>query len=370
VARKAATGMSGQDSTPLTRRAVLRGVAGSALASVLAACGGPDVPPSTPLPNAAFRGTEAASNAGFAAATAVGTPISATPPVDLVGQLKESGLRFALLPGQNPMQEIADNGEILAFLRASLGKPIAGKVSAEYATVVNALNAKTVDIAYFSPLAYIWAKPKASLTPMIQGESPDGKFATNRTFVIVPGGSPVQTNPMELRGKTVAFTDQNSLSGYLVPAYSLAKNLGMKPNADYRPDFRGTAAAVYAAVMSGQAAAGAIPYNDFEDGVAKGQINKDALHVLDTSFDYPGSIIAARISLDPGDFDLIQRAFLALSNQPQQAKVLTQFVLGPPRGTGSFGGNTVKVRIADDSIYDTLRDIPPTLGIALEQIVR
>ncbi len=171
-------------------------------------------------------------------------------------------------------------------------------------------------------------------------------------------------------GKTVAFTDPNSLGGYLVPAYSIAKNGGLKVNADYTADFRGTAAAVYAAVMSGAAAAGAIPFNDFDDGVAKGQINKDALHVIDTSFDYPGSVVAARNSLDARDRDVIQSVFLALSNQPQDAKVLSQFVLSPPRGTGDFGGNTVKVRKADDSVYNTLRDIPRALGIALESIVK
>lgn len=362
--------MAGQASPRRTRRVVLRGIAGSALASVLAACGSPTLPTPTPLPNAAFRGTEAAGNAGFTAATAVGTPIGATVPVNLLGQLNTiPGVRFALLPGENALQELADNGEILAFLRASLGKPIAAKVSADYATVVNALNAKTVDIAYFSPLAYIYAKPLASLAPLVQGESPDGKIATNRTFLITPASSSIQS-PAGLRGKKVAFTAPNSLSGYLVPAYSIVENGGLRVNTDYLPDFRGTAAAVYQAVMSGAVAAGAIPFNDFDYGVSQGQIIPPQLHIIDTSFDYPGSVIAARVSLDPGDRDRIQRAFLALSNQPQQAKVLTQFVLSPPRGTGAFGGNTVKVRVADDSVYDTLRRIPPALGITLQQIVR
>lgn len=362
--------MTEEQSHRIARRAVLRGVAGSALAAVLAACGTTS-PASTPLPNRdSFARTQVAVSAGFAVSTTEATPIRATAPVDLSGHLQTvCGIRFAFLPSADPQRALSDNAEILAYLRVSLGATMLGLVSSNYATVIDALNKGTVDIAYFSPLAYIYAKGPATLVPLIQGESPDGKIATSRSFLIVSAASTLNS-PADLRGKTVAFTDQNSLGGYLVPAYSIAKNAGLKVNADYTADFRGTAPAVYAAVMSGAAAAGAIPFNDFDDGVAKGQINKDALHVIDTSFDYPGSVVAARNSLDPRDRDVIQSVFLALSNQPQDAKVLSQFVLSPPRGAGDFGGNTVKVRKADDNVYNNLRDIPRTLGIALESIIK
>jgi len=354
----------------ISRRAAIGGAAGAALSALLAACGSSGPTP-TPLPSRGFVQTQVALSPGFAVSTFAATPINATAPVDLSGRLSAIGMNFALLPSDDPLRELNDNSEILAFLRTSLGKPVVGKAPMNYAMVIDALNKNTVDIAYFTPLAYVFASQRATVVPLIQGEAPDGALATSRTFLVVPASSPIsQGNLTDLRGKKVAFTDPNSLGGYLVPAYSILKNGSLKVGMDYTADFRGTAPAVYQAVMSGAVAAGAIPFNDFDDGVAKGQINKDQLHVIDTSFDYPGSVIAARNALVATDRDIIQSVFLALSNQPQNAKVLSQFVISPPRGMGNFGGNTVKVRKADDHVYDIIRDIPRSLGIALESIIK
>lgn len=343
------------------RRAFLHLAAGAAVAALASACGG-GPPPPTATPQRFISQTRTAVDQGFVLATAAGVATGARPPTDLRGKLTLAGINYAPMPAPDGARQLADNQEILAYLRAAMLIPVVGKAAPTYAATLNALREKSVDVAMLSPLAYILARDTAGVQPLVQGEQADGRPTASRAFLVTTADNPIRML-VELKGKTIAFTDQSALAGYLAPAYSLATKANLRPNVDYTPRFLGSPAAVYQAVQAKQADAGAIDSDAFDQAVATGAINKDALHVVDTSFDIPGGIVVGRDSLQAADVQTLTALFITLSDQPRDSGVYISYIVGPPNGKGNFGGPTVKIRKADDTAYAELRKIPQILGL-------
>ncbi len=350
------------------RRAVLRIAAGAAGAAMLAACG-ESLPMPTPTPNRYISQTRTAVDQGLVVATAVGGAAGARPPSDLRGRLALPGVSYAPMPAADGAKALADSREILSFIRDAVLLPVAGKVAPTNAALIEAMRGRAIDLALLSPFAYILAHESVNAQPLVQGEAGDGRPATNRGFLIAAPNSGITTPPL-VKGKTVAFVDQTSLAGYLVPAYTLLTKFNLRINVDYMPVFAGSVAGVYQAVTGGKADAGAMPSDQLEQGIGAGTFKQDAIRILDTTFDIPGAVVAVRDSVPNTDQQTLQSLFLTLSEQPRGAKVYTDFVLSPPAGSGELGPGTVKIRRGDDSLYNELRKIPATLGVDIRTLAR
>jgi phosphonate transport system substrate-binding protein len=405
----------------VTRRAILGGVAGVAVAAFLAACGADATPTARPAtigttttggvgaaggaaPTIAGTAVSAPTAAATTAPTAVpavtpagasptavsatasraasataGSPVavptgvtglaeataapqvagSVQPPPDFKGKLSLKKINVAFIPAEDAGKTLSDNKDLIAYMKQSFGVDVSGAVGTSYTAVIEAMRSKKVDIGFYGPFSYILAHAEANAQALIQGQDKDGKLAVYNSYILVPADSPI-TMLADLRGKSFSFVDPASTSGHLVPSYTILQKGGLKET-DYKPIYAGSHPASYQAVANKKVDAGAIASDIYATGVAAGTIDASKVKIIDTSFAIPGSPIAIRGDIPQADQDLFAQLFLSINDQPKDSTLFKATTAG-------LGSGTVKMLKADDSTYDELRKIPAAIGIDIKNL--
>jgi phosphonate transport system substrate-binding protein len=109
------------------------------------------------------------------------------------------------------------------YASKKLGVPVKIFTATEFIGINNALVAGQIDMAWTSPSAYSgsWLDCDGCVKPLVTATDKDGNLGYN-SVLIVRSDSPYQRFE-DLEGKSVARTDPNSQSGYLVPTVEFDK---------------------------------------------------------------------------------------------------------------------------------------------------
>lgn len=128
-------------------------------------------------------------------------------------------ITIGLIPGGNPEVLKTQSVELAKELQAKLGLPVNVYISKNYEGLVDAMKTKKVDFAFFTPSTYVFAEQQAQAKVLL-------KKVWNAPFyystIIVPAKSKIKKLE-DLKGKTIAFVDEQSSSGYLYPKVALQK---------------------------------------------------------------------------------------------------------------------------------------------------
>jgi phosphonate transport system substrate-binding protein len=147
-------------------------------------------------------------------------------------------LKVGIIPYDKAAVVEEDYGQFADYLGTHSGRP-SGQVfvTPEYAGILTALRADQIDCAFLNPLSYVIAVQEYRSTPehMLPLAMPyfQGSL-TYRGIIFVRADSPIKTLA-QLRGKSVAFNDQTSTSGYLYPSRLLLK-AGIDPSKDIKAE--------------------------------------------------------------------------------------------------------------------------------------
>ncbi|MFZ5734582.1 MAG: phosphate/phosphite/phosphonate ABC transporter substrate-binding protein [Pseudomonadota bacterium] len=134
---------------------------------------------------------------------------------------KEIG--FGVIPVETQTQTTTGMEAFAAYASKKLGVPVKIFTATEFIGINNALLAGQIQVAWTSPSAYAgtWLDCKGCVEPLVTATDKDGNLGYN-SVLIVKAESPYKTYE-DLKGKTVARTEPNSQSGYLVPTVEFAK---------------------------------------------------------------------------------------------------------------------------------------------------
>ena len=144
-------------------------------------------------------------------------------------------LVISFTPEAAPIELELDAEGLAAFLSDQLGRPVVTRVDADYTGTVEAMRAGHAHVAFLSPLASALAFEVAGAR-MILAEVREGRpYYHSRYWVRQDSGL---QSLEELRGKTVAYNDPLSASGYLFPVAKLIE-AGLIDDADDIHDFFG-----------------------------------------------------------------------------------------------------------------------------------
>lgn len=131
-------------------------------------------------------------------------------------------------PGGDPEVFKNQTLELASLLKKEFDRPFEVFVSKNYEGLVSAMKEGKVDFAFFSSLTYVLAEKEAQAKVLL-------KKVWNQPFyyssIIVQKKSGIK-NLKQLKGKTIAFVDEKSTSGYLYPQVALQK-INMK-NSDFK----------------------------------------------------------------------------------------------------------------------------------------
>jgi phosphonate transport system substrate-binding protein len=231
-------------------------------------------------------------------------------------------LKVVFIAYENPAQLVEDVRPVVAYLRQKLGIPVKHFVATDYAGVVEAMRAKRADMGFMGPLQYVMAHQQAGAYPIV-GELYRGKPTyVSRIFVRKDRGIKALA---DLRGKTIAFTDPLSSSGYMYPL-DLFKRAGLVQNADTanrffrRTYFAGGDEQALRAVLNGFADAAGI--GQYAINLLP-QAERDRLATIAQTPPIPSHCVVVRRDLNPQTVAKLQTALLALNKCPHR-KLLAQ----------------------------------------------
>ncbi|WP_193335536.1 phosphonate ABC transporter substrate-binding protein [Devosia beringensis] len=134
-------------------------------------------------------------------------------------------LTIGISSGENETDAIARNEPYAAYLSEALGVPVKIVRGTDYAAIVEAMRSEHVHIASVGPAAYalarkIMGEDVAPVAVTLDNEGNLGYYSV----IAVRADSPYQSLE-DIKGKSFAFADPNSTSGYAVPSYYLATEL-------------------------------------------------------------------------------------------------------------------------------------------------
>lgn len=211
--------------------------------------------------------------------------------------------------------------------------------ASDYASVIEAMRFKKIEIAYYGPKSYCEASDRANAEAVVVDKALDG--TTGYYGIIISKKGSGINNMEDAKGKTFAFTDPNSTSGCLVPMVHFLVDLDVKPEKYFsKVMFSGSHEASMLSVKNGNIQVAATNDIDLHKAQDTGRIGKNDFNILWTSKQIVGSLWAVRGDL-PASFKTAFRN--AMINMKDKEYLETLGVMG-----------WVPI---DDSAYDSIRKV-------------
>ncbi len=258
-------------------------------------------------------------------------------------------LVMAVTPSNIPTELFKASEAFAAELGKKLGVPIKVYMPTDYLGVVEALRNRTADLAFVHPAGYVFASREAK-AQIVAVDVWHGKTSyTSRIYVRKESGL---NNLEALRGKTIAFVDPGSTSGYVYPMVMLIKKglvKGRDPKTFFKEAvFAGTHEAALLALLNGSVDAVAsfdlAPQQYLKD---KERVEK-VTYIAETD-PIPEAGVIVREGLDPAVVTKLFDALMAF-NAPEYKPILNDFY-----GIDGFAP-------ARDSDYNPVREAIDMLG--------
>ena len=291
---------------------------------------------------------------------------------------------FTLTPSTEAGGLIATAEPLAEMLSERLGVPVEALVPTDYAGVIVALESGQAQIAGgLGPVQMVQAEDEADADLILQSERfgsfeyvtqwftndpatfcEDAPVANEDGFLSCNGvidatsasdGPIGEDHLADVAGKTVAFVDQGSASGYLVPALQLL-NQGVDPVEDITSQFAGTHEGTVQAVYDGDADVG-VSFSDARgDLVEQFPDVGEQVVVFAWSFPIPNDGFAVAGDLPDDLKEAITAALLDIAEDPEGAELLADPDLYEMDG----------LQPVDSSAYDVIRELRTDLADLLE----
>jgi phosphonate transport system substrate-binding protein len=230
-------------------------------------------------------------------------------------------LIMAFTPSRDPaaLQGAAD--AFVRLLSQLSGVPVRAQVASDYAGVIEALRSRRVDLAFVHPVGYVLARQEAGCDILVRDVWQD-RTAYKASFYVRKDKGIARLE--DLRGRTIAFVDPASSSGYIYPMVLLIKQ-GLVQNRDPKTFFKealfaGTHEAALRALLQGRVDAATTfdraPQIHLKDPALEAQL----VAIAETP-DIPEAGICARPGLPAPQVLALKQALLSMK-RPDHAPVL------------------------------------------------
>jgi phosphonate transport system substrate-binding protein len=193
-----------------------------------------------------------------------------------------SALNFGVVSSENEADRIVRYKAFVAYLEGRLQVPIRMHQASDYAGTIEALKARKLEFARFGAAAYAqaWLITNGKVEPIVVEADSEGSVAYH-SVIAVKVDSPYRSLE-DLKGKSLAFADPNSTSGFVAPSYFLREQ-GIDPDTFFgRTGFSGSHENGIIAVLNGTYDAAATSWTneersnvarmEFKGMIPKGQI--------------------------------------------------------------------------------------------------
>jgi phosphonate transport system substrate-binding protein len=257
---------------------------------------------------------------------------------------------LALTPSRDPTLLHEVGGELGRYLSRHLGMPIRVHVASDYAGVIEALRSQLVDVAFLTAVGYVLAAREADAEIAVKALRGGRADYAARIFVLQESAI---SRLAELRGKTIAFVDPASSSGFIYPMVLLVKE-GFVQNRDPKSFFKesifaGGHDAALLSVLNGSVDAAAA-FDEAPERILKDPMKAARFRYIAETARIPNDGAALRHSLGAELKRRITASLVAL-NTTEGIDLLRRLY------------NIDGLVIAHDSDYDPVREAVDLLGV-------
>jgi len=269
-------------------------------------------------------------------------------------------IRVGLMGGENEADRLGRFDGLRRLLEDSFRVPVRLMPASDYAGVMQALSARQIEFAGLGPSIYAaaWIDTNGGVEPILTTEQVDGSVSYV-SVMMVRADSGI-TNIEQMRGRSLAWADPNSASGYLIPRFELRRaGIGVESGQHFgRTGFGGGHEQAVVAMLARQydaAVTWASGIGDINEGftrgntramVEKGMLRMSDVRIIWQSRPIQNGPITMRTDLPPAFREDITRFYLAL---PQAHPAIFQQIA---RGTGA---GFREVRHSDYEVFVEMR---------------
>jgi len=230
-------------------------------------------------------------------------------------------LHLVLTPSQKPTDLLAAGEDFGKALGQLVGVPVRVTVASDYAAVIEALRNRTADLAFVHPAGYVLANREAKAMIVARNLWHGKATFTSRIYVRKDAGL---AKLEDLRGKTIAFVDPASSSGYIYPMLLMMQRglvKGRDPKTFFREVvFSGSHDASMQALLNGHVDAIA-SFDMAPEQYLKDKAQREKLAWLAETPPIPEAGIAAREGLSPALVNRVRAGLLQMKG-PTYAALL------------------------------------------------
>jgi len=232
-------------------------------------------------------------------------------PTDPKQWVDPATLVFAYTPVEDPEVYRKVWDEFLAHLTKVTGKRVIFFPVQSNAAQIEAMRAGRLHIAAFNTGSNPLAVNCAGFVPFAMMASKKGEFGYEMEFLVQADG-PIQKID-DIRGRTMAFTDPNSNSGFKAPSALLKEKFGLEANRDFKPAFSGKHDNSIIGVANRDYDAAAIANSVLARMIARNVVDPSKLRSIYKSETFPTSGYGHVYNLHPELAAKVREAFFSFN---------------------------------------------------------
>jgi phosphonate transport system substrate-binding protein len=264
-----------------------------------------------------------------------------------MGTAKPGVLMVGFIPAEDARAMIRQSKPIADKLAKAIGMKVEMFVGSDYNATIEALRAKHIDVALLGPFSYVLATTQADVEAFAITVTAKTMQPGYHSIIITQKNSPINSLK-DIKGRTYAFVDPGSTSGYMVPSAFFVR-AGIVPEKDFKQVmYSGGHDASIVAVAQGKVEAASVADRILERAYSKGLAERKNIKVIWESDLIPNNPMLYRKDLSEGLKKKIRDAFYGFKNLP-------------------FGemGTVARFDPATDKTYDVIRQIASALKLDL-----
>jgi len=221
----------------------------------------------------------------------------------------EEPLTFCVIPADDPAATRHKFAPMIEYLEAGTGREVELFIVSDYTAVIEALRGGHVDVARISSVGYVVALEEGiEIEPIAKAVKEDTGLPGYYGYIVARADREWGD---DVTGRSFAFVDVVSTSGYVVPSVWLDKE-GIELGEVF---MAGSHPAVILAVKNGTVEAGAIASNRYEAALAEGIITPGELDVLWKSDLIPNVPIVVQQDMDAELKAALKELFLSMPGE-------------------------------------------------------
>jgi phosphonate transport system substrate-binding protein len=254
-------------------------------------------------------------------------------------------LTFALLSTENAAEIGRRWAPIVSQLEKDLGVRVKYTTATDYRGTIEALKFGKAQLGHLGPKSYVEASTNnyANVEPVAQLQGGNGSLGY-RSCLIVHADSDI-FSPEDTGGKTFAFNDPNSTSGYLVPSTFFLMEMGIDPQKHFsKVIFSGSHEASILAVANKKVEVASTNLPDLQQLTRENKVPRGALRVI---------WVSRLIPNDP----IVVRKDMPASLKSAVAESLTTMKARNPEVFKEIGATVGGFVPADDAKYTVVREL-------------